>query len=77
MLSLYYPLIDLLVINFEKLKYLSKNFNFLNWEGKEYLENVARQLLYIQYPVVRPLTVKKIRKNSEYREEPRTSGREL
>jgi hypothetical protein len=53
----------------EKLEYLSKNFNFLNQEGKEYLENVARQLLYVQYPVVRPLTVKKIRKSLEDREE--------
>jgi hypothetical protein len=70
MTSGYYPLIYLLVINFVI-------FTFLNQAGKEYLENVARQLLYIQYPVVRPLTVQKIRKSLKYREKLRASGEEL
>jgi hypothetical protein len=38
----------------ENVEYLSKNFVLLDQEGKEYLENVSRQLLYVQYPNVRP-----------------------
>jgi hypothetical protein len=38
----------------EKLDYLSKNFGLLNKQGKNYLKHVARQLFYIQHPVVLP-----------------------
>jgi hypothetical protein len=43
----------------EKLDYLSRNFMLLNQEGKEYIEDVSRQLLYIQCPVMRPSPVQK------------------
>jgi hypothetical protein len=38
----------------EKLEYLSRSFKLLKQEGKDYIENLSRQLLYIQYPNVRP-----------------------
>jgi hypothetical protein len=43
----------------KKLDYLSRNFLLLNQEGKDYIEAVSRQLLYIQYPVIRPFPVQK------------------
>jgi hypothetical protein len=45
----------------EKLEYLSRNFGLLNREGKDYLRNVSRQLLYVQYPIVPPSAGKKRR----------------
>jgi hypothetical protein len=43
----------------EKLEYLSQNFMLLNQEGKEYLENLSRQLLFVQCPNVQPAGAKK------------------
>jgi hypothetical protein len=51
----------------EKVEYLSKNFIFLDQEGKEYLETLSRQLLYVQCPNVKPAEVLKRPQNPKHR----------
>ncbi|GHU95158.1 hypothetical protein FACS189479_08540 [Spirochaetia bacterium] len=43
----------------EKIVYLSKNFNFLDKAGKEYLKNVSIQLFFVQHPIFPPVFRKK------------------
>jgi hypothetical protein len=51
----------------QKLDYLEEKLPLLNNEGKEYLENISRQLLHIQYPKTEAgqPTDKKIRETEE------------
>jgi hypothetical protein len=53
----------------EKLDHLSKNFGLLNKQGQNYLRQVARQLLYVQYPAVLPSAPQKRKYRKREKEE--------
>ncbi|GHV75711.1 hypothetical protein AGMMS49942_05320 [Spirochaetia bacterium] len=53
----------------EKIDHLSKDFNRLNEDEKDYLQNISNFLFYIQNPLVPPSLSKK----REYRKQEKTA----
>jgi hypothetical protein len=43
----------------EKVEHIAKDFNRLNEDEKDYLQNISNALFYIQNPLVPPSPIKK------------------